>query len=321
VRLKTEKKSYEYSMNEAENTKGIIFNIQHYCIHDGPGIRTTVFMKGCPLKCLWCQNPESQAFQPELFFNSENCTGCGTCVQACPEKAIEIYNGKSRTNRLLCQGRGRCVEVCPNDARTLMGRYVTAGEVFKDVKADAIFYQRSGGGVTLSGGEPTAQPAFAISLLKLCKDAGIHTALDTCGFVKWKTLKEILSYVDLVLYDFKHMNPDEHEKQTGVPNALILDNARRIYRECGIPMLARVPVIPGYNDSVENIEATAKFIATELGTLIKVHLLPYHRLGETKYERLEKQGNSISFESPSEEHLSKLKQTVESFGLTVVIGG
>ena len=308
-------------MIEAESTKGVIFNVQHYSIHDGPGIRTTVFMKGCALRCLWCQNPESQSTRPELFFDSEQCKGCGTCVQACPEGAIELYDGRSWTNRKLCMGAGKCAEVCPHEARNVMGRYVTAEEIFKQVAGDAIFYQRSGGGVTLSGGEPLAQPRFAMSLLKLCKDASIHTALDTCGYAPWDMVRQVLDYVDLVLYDFKHMDPVEHEKCTGVSNDLILDNARKIHHELSIPILARVPIIPGYNDSVENIEATARFIATELGNSIKVHLLPYHRLGETKYERLEKPGKSVSIEPPSEERMLGLKEIVESVGLTAYIGG
>jgi pyruvate formate lyase activating enzyme len=307
-------------MVEAQATKGVIFNIQHYSIHDGPGIRTTVFLKGCPLRCPWCQNPESQTSRPEIFFDSEKCTGCGTCVQVCPEGAIELYEGRSRTNRDLCQGAGKCAEVCPNEARNLMGRYVTAGEVFERVAADDIFYQRSGGGVTLSGGEPLAQPQFAISLLKLCKDAAIHTTLDTCGYASWATVKRVLEYVDLVLYDLKHMDPVEHEKHTGVPNDLILDNARRIHHELSIPMLARIPIIPGHNDTAENIAATAQFIATELDS-IEVHLLPYHRMGETKHERMEQPSKSISVQPPSDERMEEIKEIFESFGLTVNLGG
>lgn len=308
-------------MPEAQEARGVIFNIQHYSIHDGPGIRTTVFLKGCPLRCTWCQNPESQAFLPQLFFVSENCTGCGKCADVCPEGAIEIRDGRSRTNRELCRARGRCVEVCPNEARSLMGRYATAQEVFEDVNGDAIFYARSGGGVTLSGGEPLAQPEFATSLLKLCKAVGLHTAIDTCGYARWEIARRILEYVDLVLYDFKHMDAMVHEKWTGVSNELILENAIRIHHELSVPVLARVPLVPGYNDSLENIEATARFIATELGKSVRVHLLPYHKLGEAKYERLEMLGKAVSIEPPGDERMLELQKIVESFGLACVVGG
>ncbi|MFP4640900.1 MAG: glycyl-radical enzyme activating protein [Dehalococcoidia bacterium] len=307
-------------MSQTKQGEGVVFNIQHYSIHDGPGIRTTVFMKGCPLKCVWCQNPESQSIRPEIFVNTEKCVGCGNCVEACPEGAVEIYEGHSRTNRALCVGHGKCAEVCPNEARNLMGKYFSAEEVLEEVKSDEVFYLHSGGGCTLSGGDPVMQPEFAITLLKLCRDAGIHTALDTSGYTEWETFKRILEYTDLVLYDFKHMDSAKHKEYTGVGNELILDNARKCYHELSIPMLARVPVIPGYNDSIENIEATAQFIANELGSSMNVHLLPYHRLGETKYPRLEKDYGA-SIDPPGDEEAEKLKGIFESFGLTVYIGG
>lgn len=308
-------------MTEAGEITGVVFNIQHYSIHDGPGIRTTVFLKGCPLRCFWCQNPESQATRPELFFDVDKCQGCGTCVEACPEHAITLHDGRSWTNRDLCRGRGKCAEVCPNEARNLMGREMTADAVFQDVNADAIFYERSGGGVTLSGGEPLAQPRFAITLLKLCKQAGLHTTLDTSASVPWGTVREVLEYVDLVLFDFKHMDPAEHKKGTGAGNEIILENARKIYHELRIPLLARVPVIPGYNDSTDNISATARFVAEELDRSVKVHLLPYHRLGETKYERLERPGRAVAVDPPSDEHMAELLKVVESYGLAGVVGG
>ncbi len=307
-------------MGQTEDTKGFVFNIQHYSIHDGPGIRTTVFTKGCPLSCVWCQNPESQLKTPQLFFTGEKCTGCGACVAVCPEKAIEISNGKSKTNRLLCKGRGKCAAVCPNEARNLMGKEMSAAEVFQDVNADAVFYRRSGGGVTISGGEPLYQPDFTLAILKLCKEAGLATALDTCGYAKWDIFKRVLEQVDVVLYDFKHMDPGAHKKFTGASNELILENAAKIVSEFpDIAFLARLPVIPGYNDDKENIIRTANFIK-ELGKSIKVHLLPYHRLGETKYERLEKPGMP-RIEPPTEERMEELRQLVASFGLTVAIGG
>lgn len=308
-------------MKEMEETRGVIFNIQHYSIHDGPGIRTTVFLKGCPLRCFWCQNPESQVFHPILFFNGERCTGCGKCVEACPEHAIQISEGKSKTDRKRCHENGKCVDICPSEARSLMGQYTTAGDVFKDVSEDLLFYQNSAGGVTLSGGDPVAQPDFSASILKLCRHAGIHTAVDTCGCAEWKTLKQLLEHVDLVLYDFKHMCPDLHRQYTGVSNELILDNAKKIRRELNLPMLARVPILPGYNDSVENLKETAAFISSNLGNGTTVHILPYHRLGETKYERMEEPEKIISVQPPGDEHMEEIKVIFHSFDLTVHIGG
>ena len=268
--------------------RGIIFNIQGYCIHDGPGIRTSVFLKGCPLCCSWCQNPESHFPLPELFFAEEKCSGCGTCIPICPEKAIRLQGIKSHTDRQLCKGAGLCVDACPNEARALIGRRATVDEVFKEIAADSLFYRESGGGVTLSGGEPLAQPEFAASILKKCRDAGFHTALDTCGYASWATAREVLRYVNLVLFDFKHMNPEMHRKYTGVSNELILQNAEKIHHGMSIPMRARVTLVPGFNDFPENLEATARFIADRLSNAIPVHLLPYHRLGEAKWERLDK---------------------------------
>ncbi|MCG6911443.1 MAG: glycyl-radical enzyme activating protein [Deltaproteobacteria bacterium] len=304
-----------------ETVNGVVFNIQHYAIHDGPGIRTTVFLKGCPLGCLWCQNPESQDLKPVIFFNAEKCTGCGMCTEVCPENAIQIVAEKSVTDRSRCKGTGECAAICPNEARSLMGRTMSGLEVFEDVNADAVFYQNSGGGVTLSGGDPVAQPAFATDILKRCQNAGIHTAVETCGFAKWQTLKNILRYVDLVLYDIKHMDPVKHRAFTNVSNELILDNAKKIRRQLELPMLARIPVIPGYNDSPDMLKTAAQFIARELGTAVNVHLLPYHRLGEAKYERLEKPGQRIRIVPPEDSHMQEVKGVFAAEGLTVYIGG
>jgi pyruvate formate lyase activating enzyme len=300
---------------------GFIFNIQGYCIHDGPGIRTSVFLKGCPLRCLWCQNPESHSFYPELLFAEEKCIGCGKCVQVCPENAIRLSGKKSRTDRQFCKSSKLCVDACPNEARAVIGRRATADEVFKEIDADSLFYQESGGGVTLSGGEPLAQPEFAAHILKKCRDAGFHTAMDTCGYASWATMKEVLRHVDLVLYDFKHMNPELHKKYTGVSNELILQNAEKIHRDTSIPMRARVTVIPGFNDSPENIEATARFIADKLSNSIPVHILPYHRLGEAKWERLDRKNETAAFDTPGEQRLVECRRIFESFSLTAIMGG
>lgn len=308
-------------MNGIAATRGGVFNIQHYSIHDGPGIRTTVFLKGCPLRCLWCQNPESQVSQAELFFDSAKCKACGTCAPVCPTSAIEIRDGRLWTNRQLCRGSGRCAAVCPNEARHLMGREMTAGEVFKEVNGDAIFYQQSGGGVTLSGGDPVSQPKFSTDLLRLCKEAGLHTAIDTCGHIEWETLRTMLEWVDLVLLDLKHMDSSKHKELTGVANDWILENARRICHELSVPLWVRVPIIPGYNDSIENIASTAGFVARQLGPSVRMNLLPYHTMGETKYERLEVQGRSFLAEPPSDQAMVELQQLIESFRLSVSIGG
>jgi pyruvate formate lyase activating enzyme len=300
---------------------GIIFNIQGYCIHDGPGIRTSVFLKGCPLRCLWCQNPESHSFYPELLFAEEKCAGCGKCVQVCPERAIRMQGKASQTDRGICKNTGLCVEVCPNEARAVIGHRATAEEVFKEIVADALFYQESGGGVTLGGGEPLAQPEFAVSILKKCRDAGFHTALDTCGHASWTTAREVLRHVNLVLFDFKHMNPEMHKQYTGVSNELILQNAEKIHHQLSIPMRARVTLIPGFNDSPENLEATARFIADRLSNAIPVHLLPYHRLGEAKREQLGRRNETAAIDTPGEQQLMECRQIFESFGLTTFAGG
>lgn len=202
-----------------------------------------------------------------------------------------------------------------------MGRDMTASEVFEDVHGDAIFYQNSGGGVTLSGGDPVAQPDFAKSILKLCRDAAIHTAIETCGFATWDVLKGILQYTDLVLYDLKHMDPVKHKEYTGISNELILENVKKIIKELSLPMLIRLPIMPGYNDSIEDMERTAQFIANDLKNIEKVHLLPYHRLGETKYARMETLNHAIPIIPPSDEHMENLKKIFDSFDLMTVVGG
>lgn len=307
-------------MSAAPDTRGVVFNVQRYSIHDGPGIRTTVFLKGCPLRCLWCQNPESQTMRPELFFDAARCESCGACVPACATGAISVRDGRSWTDRALCNGAGACVEACPNDARTVMGRHVTAGEVLAEVEADRVFYEGSDGGVTLSGGDPVSQPRFATSLLELCRAAGLHTALDTSGHARWGTLAPILEHANLVLYDLKHMDPEAHAGLTGSSNELILENARRIVHEAAVPMRVRLPIVPDCNDTVENVEATARFVASELDPSIPVHLLPYHRLGVAKRDRME-QEDAFDTEPPGDERVEELRSIVESFGLTAVIGG
>jgi len=282
--------------------QGLVFNIQRYAIHDGPGIRTTVFLMSCPLKCFWCQNPESQQRQPVVFLSKDNCTLCGLCVEACPSGASILGEESATIDRRICSGCGMCTEVCLNEARRLVGNYITVDEIMHEVLRDRKFYENSGGGVTISGGEPTTQPDFALAILQHCKRERLHTALDTCGHAPWPILEKLLEYADLVLYDIKHMDSAKHQEATGVPNDLILENAKRIaaYKA----MKVRVPLVPGFNDSSENIRATAQFAKSELGSE-DIDLLPYNKLAESKYTRLEM--DYIRLEGLNEEKMKELE--------------
>ncbi len=262
---------------------GIVFNIQRYSIHDGPGIRTTVFLKGCPLRCFWCQNPESQKMEPQILFDEKKCTSCGECLKVCPSGATSRSDGRIRVDRGRCKASGKCAEVCPNEARKVAGRSMTVDEVMREVMRDVKFYENSGGGVTLSGGDPLAQPDFALSILQRCKRAGLHTALDTCGYAPWTTLEKVLPYVDLFLFDIKHPDPAAHRQGTGRDLDLILQNAKEISKRG--KMRVRVPLIPGFNDSPEVVRQIARFVREELH-IADVDLLTYNPLGEGKYELL-----------------------------------
>lgn len=301
-----------------------IFNIQSYSIHDGPGIRVTVFVKGCPLRCLWCCNPESNLATPQLMTYLSKCTGCGMCINSCPQKAISLKidgdKAHAATDRKLCVNCGKCVAVCPAEARELAGKTMTVEEVLQKILKDKLFIEGSGGGMTVSGGECLMHPDFTEALLYASKQEGLHTAVESCSFAGREAVDRVYKYVDLALLDIKHMDSNVHKKLTGVPNEMILDNIKHIYHDLKVPVYIRIPTVPGYNDSEENIAATAKFAAEQLGPDVQVHLLPYHRLGESKNESLGKKMN-MSIEVPSDEHMQKLKALVEQYGLVAQIGG
>jgi pyruvate formate lyase activating enzyme len=299
--------------------KGLISHIQRYSIHDGPGIRTLVFFKGCPLTCLWCSNPETQKSSPEVLYSKIKCKNCDHCLSACNLNAIEDIDGGKAINRSLCDTCGMCVEACPNEALEIAGRSMTTEEVLIEVEKDMVFYRSSGGGITLSGGESLSQPEFSTKLLRDCYNRGIHTALETCGYQTWETLATMLPYTDLVLYDLKCMDPEKHKLLTGVSNRIILENARKVASE-KIPMIVRLPVIPGYTDSEANIKAAAEFIAT-LDGVTEVDLLPYHRLGEAKYEKLGIGYHLEGLSPPSNEQMKAISLILESYGLKTHIGG
>lgn len=261
---------------------GIVFNIQHYSIHDGPGIRTVVFLKGCPLACRWCCNPESIGRSPELGFRQTLCNGCGECVPICPQQALTL-NEEAKTlaiDRKLCINCGTCVAACVRGALTIYGKRMTVAEVVDDVVKDAPFYRRSGGGVTVSGGEPCVHPSFLMGILRGCREAGIHTAIETSGYVNDRLFKRPLEDVDLVLFDLKLMDPDEHYAATGRRNERILSNARSLAGS-GHAVRFRMPLIPGINDGADNLKQLARFLTT-VGQP-SIELMPYHQFGRGKY--------------------------------------
>ncbi len=265
---------------------GIVFNIQKFSIHDGPGIRTTVFLKGCPLKCLWCHNPESQEKKAELSFIAEKCIGCGYCFRVCPHKCHVMINGKHKLNRELCARCGLCAKECYAQALETIGKSMSVDEVIEEVLKDRPFYATSGGGLTLSGGEPLAQVEFSSALLRVAKKENIDTALETCGYAPFDSYAALLDDVDLFLYDYKETDPKLHKKFTGVDNALILENLLQIDRR-GKRIVLRCPIVPGLNDRAAHFAGIAA-TANKLNHIGEIQVLPYHPLGESKGARLGK---------------------------------
>ncbi len=259
-------------------------------IEDGPGIRTNVFLKGCPLRCKWCSNPFGLSRKPQIAYNQRKCVLCGACVAACPENACTIEGGRVQTDREKCTACGACAEVCLTHARVLVGEEYTAEEVIQRVREDSAFYRRDGGGLTLSGGEVLMQPEAAEEILRVARASMIHTAIETSAYASWERLERLLPLCDLVFVDLKHIDPQAHLRLTGVPNKRILDNIRRLWTyaaEKGSPeVVLRLPVIYGLNDDDDTMKATARFIAGLPGT-VAVNILPYHKLGITKYEMID----------------------------------
>lgn len=300
-------------------SSGIVFDIKKYSLHDGPGIRTTVFLKGCGLRCWWCHNPESQHPRPELLLRPELCIQCGACVAECPQGAIRLDGGRFITDRDVCERCGACRAVCVADAREMVGREMTVGQVMDEVLRDVVFYDQSGGGVTFSGGEPLLQNAFLLDLLQACKSHDLHTVVDTCGYVSAEILDHVRPYVDLFLYDLKLMDDRRHREVTGVSNGPILDNLRRL-AEHDHPVVLRVPIIPQINDDEENLRQIGA-LARHLQNIQQVDILAYHRLGADKYERLDRPNPMPETAPPSKDDMAAIRHLFEGFGLAVTIGG
>lgn len=316
------KQIFESERPESAVDAGWIWDIKKYALHDGPGIRTTVFFKGCPLRCPWCCNPESQGFKPEIIWIKERCIGCNLCLEACAEGAVILHDsGEKSVDLEKCTFCGQCVEKCPGEAFSIMGRLARVDDILYEISKDSVFFSRSGGGLTLSGGEPAAQPDFAAEILRRYKaeEGGLNTAVETSGFAPWESLEKIIRYTDLLFLDIKHMDSIQHKKLTGVGNELILRNAEKA-AECETDIVIRLPLIPGANDSLDNVRLTAEF-ASKLNGVNRLDLLPYHRLGEPKYRRLGREYMIKDAKPQDLATINRLKSVVEEFGLTVLIGG
>lgn len=293
--------------------KGIIYNIQRFSIHDGNGIRTLIFMKGCPLRCLWCCNPESQSITQEILFLCDRCIGCNNCVRQCPFGFLDIDREK-------CIKCGMCTQVCPSNAKRLSGRYVTVGDLLHEVEKDRLFYRNSGGGVTISGGEPTMQHEFVSELARRCQNLDVETAIETCGYNTWDNMKMVLDYMDEIFFDLKHMNPEKHKVLTGGDNALILGNAEKTAK-LGKKLTFRLPLVPDCNDEEENIIATAEFISDITNENVNIEILPYHRLGGVKFDWLGKKYELSGTVAPKQEMVEKYTDIFKSKGCHVVKNG
>jgi pyruvate formate lyase activating enzyme len=300
----------------SDEPRGYVVDLQHFSTHDGPGIRTTVFLKGCSLRCKWCCNPETIAPKPELAYNLKLCIGvdeCGRCLPTCPEQALHMLDsdGRVRVNWDLCSNCGQCVEVCPSKALYSFGRTMSVNEVLREVEQDGGFYSESGGGITLSGGECLLQPEFSAALLREARSRGLNTAIETAGNVPWEFMAQVLPYVDTMLHDYKLTDPAAHRRWTGAGNARILDNYRRAYT--GFPdvdFIARIPLVPGVNDQQAHIDAVLDAVLP-YPNVSALELLPYHRFGDSKYSFLGRIYALEDFCAPAPECLAGLRDHID----------
>jgi pyruvate formate lyase activating enzyme len=300
--------------------EGSVFDIQRFSLHDGPGIRTLVFLKGCPLSCVWCCNPESQKEAPQIGYNAQKCISCNACVEACPYDAVSFEEGERLFSMSICDScrEQPCVEACPSGAIERFGTTMTVEEVMREVRRDEPFYRKSGGGLTVSGGEPMAQAEFTAAILKAGRGLGYSTAVETSGFCGWEEFEKIIEFTDLFLFDIKHMDSEKHREFIGQGNSRILENLARL-RLRSPNIIVRIPLVPGFNSDGDSVSAIADFVR-ENG-IPEIHILPYHRLGRSKYGRLFRAYAAEDIEIPMEEEIEAARQIIESRHIRVLIGG
>jgi pyruvate formate lyase activating enzyme len=304
-------------VSEAGELRGLVFHIMRFSLHDGPGIRTTVFLKGCPLSCWWCHNPESQSPRPNLMYFEERCRRCGDCVAVCPQSAVNYADGRIGLPAV-CEGCGACVEACVAGARELAGRRMAVSEVVREIERDVVFFDESRGGVTLSGGEPLWQPRFTEAVLAACRARRIHSVLDTCGLAEPEVALGASAHADLVLYDLKMLDAQKHAGYTGADNTRILRNLEALVA-AGRAVRVRFPLIPGVNDDARELSELMRFLAG-LG-LRELDVLPYHRIGLDKYRRLGRSVRLPELAAPSAAQLEQVASQFEQHGFSVKIGG
>ncbi len=286
--------------------KGIIFDIQYYAMYDGPGIRTCVFFKGCPLRCAWCHNPESQSINPEMSYFKDRCAACGHCIEVCHSNALRLTDEGVARDRKSCTICDTCADACPNGAMEKIGRELSADEIADTVSRDKPFYDGSGGGVTISGGEPTMQPEFLLATLGAIKNHEIHTAIETCGFFNEYLIYDLLGVTDLFLYDIKHIDPHTHEKFTGVSNEKILANFSLTLSLAGSGRLVpRIPIIPGFNDDPNSIEQITSYLH-DVEYAGPIHLMPYNRMAKTKWEKIGRASSYKDMGTQSDEDVENI---------------
>lgn len=303
----------------SDQNKVCVFDIQKFSVHDGPGIRTIVFTKGCPLDCQWCANPESQKLEPELMYYPDKCIGCGRCIEKCPNSAIEEIDGMIQFDKRKCNNCGACVDTCYSNTRKMTGAMMSVEDIIKEADKDIPFYRNSGGGITFSGGEALLYPEFVKEIAKSYKDRGISVAVETCGCVPWHNFERIIDYLDLVMFDLKIMDNDKHEKYCGGPNTMILENLEKVSKVK--ETIVRVPIIPGINDSKEEIDTVGRYLKNVPGAGGRVHILAYHNFGVSKYNALGKSYLLNDIKAPEDEYMQEIKKHLESYDLVVQIGG